>query len=127
MHWGMTMTDDNKMTDAALEAMFEGARAAPPVVPEALMARVMADAGAMQPVAQRSVWREWFSTLGGLSGMGGLITASCLGFWIGVAPPQGLPDLAGSVFGVPSLLDSELDDEFDGDMLTAYGWDIEEG
>ena len=117
----MKMTDDDKMTDARLDALFEEARANPPEVPEALMARVVADAAREQP--QRSDWRAWLAGLGGLPGLGGLITASCVGFWLGVAPPEGLPDLAGSFLGAQF----GLQDDLSGGTLGAFGWDIEEG
>ncbi|MFC6588938.1 hypothetical protein ACFQDZ_18435 [Sulfitobacter pacificus] len=54
--------------------------------------------------------------------MGGLITASCLGFWLGVAPPTGLPDLAGTVLGIENTLEADINVS----TLTAFGWDIEE-
>ncbi len=115
------MTDDKMMSDDALEALFEEARANPPAVPEGLMTRVAADAEWMQP--RRSSWRDWLANLGGLPGLGGLITASCVGFWLGVAPPEGIPDLAGSVLGAEILLEEDLN----GGTLDAFGWDIEEG
>jgi hypothetical protein len=117
------MTDDGNMTDAKLEALFETARATSPVPSDDLIARVLKDADAMQPVSLGSGWRGWLGNLGGLPGLGGLITASCVGFWLGVAPPAGLPDLAATVLGVESVLDEDLD----GASVTAFGWDIEEG
>ncbi|MCX7560843.1 hypothetical protein OS190_14800 [Sulfitobacter sp. F26204] len=121
------MMDDDKMADVALEAMFQEARRTPAEVPARLMARVLADAEAVQPMAPRGEWRRWLGGLGGLQGLGGLITACCMGFWLGVAPPQGLPDLAGAMFGVQADQVDALDEDFDGGVLTAFGWDIEEG
>lgn len=117
----MTMTDDIG-GNTELESLFEAARAAPPQMPEGLMAQVLVDAEALQPRPERWGWQAWFGALGGLPGMGGLITASCLGFWLGVAPPSGLPDLAGTVLGVESTIDEGIG----GETLTAFGWDIEE-
>ncbi|MGC1504358.1 MAG: hypothetical protein WA782_09495 [Sulfitobacter sp.] len=113
------MDDDVKNTE--LEFLFQQARATPPQMPQGLMARVLADAEALQPAPERWGWQSWFSALGGLPGMGGLITASCVGFWLGVAPPTGMPDLAGTVLGI----ESTFDDDLDGGTLTAFGWDIE--
>jgi hypothetical protein len=119
----MTMTDD-RVNDTELEALFQEARAMPPQMPEELMARVLADAEALQPAprAVRGGWRAWIAALGGLPGMGGLVTASCLGFWLGVAPPTGLPDLAGTVLGVESTYEEDIG----GGTYSAFGWDIEE-
>ena len=65
------------------------------------MQQVLADAAALQPAARRpmSRWAQWMSMLGGAPGMGGLVAASCLGVWIGVGAPEGLPDLGGALVG----------------------------
>ncbi len=114
---------DKDLENEALEALFQGARANPPAVPDALMARVLADAEAMQPVSAAGRWRSWLAALGGLPALGGLVTATCVGFWLGFAPPASLPDLAGEMLGV----DLVLDEEFDVPGLSGFGWDIGEG
>ncbi|MEW9919426.1 hypothetical protein AB2B41_07420 [Marimonas sp. MJW-29] len=106
-----------------LEALFEVARARPPEVPGALMARVLADAGALQPKARAAGWRGWIAALGGMPALGGLVTATCVGFWLGVAPPEGLPDLAAAVLGGDALAEEALD----APGLSGFGWDIGEG
>lgn len=116
------MTDDMHKNDAALEALFESARATPPAVPEALMARVLADAEALQPRAPRRGFWGFVADLGGVPALGGMITASCVGFWLGVAPPAGLPDLAGQALG----FETAADDDFEGGGLSGFGWDIAE-
>lgn len=121
MPWGMTMTDDDKI-NTELDTLFQQARAAPAQMPEGLMARVLADADALQPAAVRLRWQVLLRALGGAPGVGGLITAGCFGFWLGVAPPASLPDLAGTVLGFEATLDAEIE----GGTLTAFGWDIEE-
>ena len=115
----MTQHKDNDM----LEALFQDARRDPPVVPDALMARILADAEAMQPDAKRTGWRSWFAALGGAPGVGGLITATCVGFWIGLAPPSDTLDVAGQLWGVTQSSETPLDIE----TLTSFGWDVEEG
>ncbi|NNE53558.1 MAG: hypothetical protein HKN30_14290 [Sulfitobacter sp.] len=110
------------MDDRALEALFEAERAAPPVVPEALMQRVFADALTVQPSADSRGWRGWLRLLGGAPGLGGLVAAGCVGVWLGLAPPTALPDLAGLVLGVEST--EVYDGQTDG--LTGFGWDLEE-
>jgi hypothetical protein len=92
----MKMTD-SKLDDQALEAFFDAARADAPQVPDALMARVLADAAAEQRRPRPRTWMV--DLLGGGFGISGLITATCVGFWIGLAPPAGLPDLGGTLLG----------------------------
>ena len=124
MHWGSAMTDKNQINDAELETFFEAARAAPPAVPDALMAAVLADAGAVQAAPKNSGWGAWLANLGGLPGLGGLVTATCVGFWLGVAPPEVMPDLAGFVLGTEAVLEDGLASE---PGLDGFGWDLDEG
>ena len=116
-------TVDDDTDDAALEALFDRARAAPPRVPDALMARVLADADAHQPRARRS-WRGWLRAIGGAPALGGLVTAACVGFWIGVAPPSGVPDIAGAV--ITDQFDT-VDYEAAAADVDVFGWDQDEG
>ena len=106
----------DKREDAALERLFEAARATPPEVPQGLMARILADAQNQQPM--RGGWRAWLGAMGGMPALGGLVTATCVGVWIGVAPPEQLPDLGGLVLGLETTSDAET---------YGLGWDIEEG
>ncbi|WP_370400838.1 hypothetical protein [Sulfitobacter sp. JB4-11] len=90
---------DKETQDQSLEALFVAARAAPPQVPDALMARVAADARAQMPpqrgVAARA--KRWIALLGGGPGVGGLIAATFVGFWMGLAAPEILPDVGGAL------------------------------
>ncbi len=113
----MKMTETDK-TDAALETLFDAARAAPPDLPDALMDRVLADAMAQHPRLRKRGWRHLLEPLGGAAGLGGLVTATCVGFWIGIAPPEALPDVGALVLGAETS--SEAD-------TYGFGWDIEEG
>jgi hypothetical protein len=118
------MTDNDKMNDtledAGLEDFFEAARATPPSVPQALMARVQADALDAQPRAKGMAKAGWLQALGGLPGLGGLATAACVGVWIGIAPPAQLPDLGGLALGLEDISQTDV---------AGFGWDIgtEEG
>ena len=111
------------MNNNDLDDLFDAARAETPEVPQALMARVMADAAQAGNGAQTGArWHGWLAALGGARVLGGMVTATCVGFWIGVAPPQGVPDLAGLVLGQDSL--ELVEGETDSGL---FGWDIEEG
>jgi hypothetical protein len=122
------MTKARQNDDAALEALFEVDRAAPPEVPDALMQRVMADAVALQPAAPRSVRKSilarMFDAVGRAPAIGGLVTATCVGFWLGVAPPDGVPDFGAVIMGVEQDV---FVAELDGDAVIWFGWDFEEG
>lgn len=123
MHWGTKMKKpDSFMTDMELENLFDQARSVPAQVPEGLMAQVIADAQVLQPRAKSTSWHRWLVAIGGLPALSGLVTATCVGFWLGVAPPDGLPDLAGQVLGRQGSAELEVSAD-----LTSFGWDIEEG
>ncbi|MBO9453525.1 hypothetical protein J7426_24920 [Tropicibacter sp. R16_0] len=94
------MTDD---TD--LEHMFATARTQRDHLPDALSARMLADAAQVQaeflapePAARVSLWSQLRAGLGGWSGLSGLATACAAGVWIGLAPPDFLPDPVGLVY-----------------------------
>ena len=115
--------------DILMDNLFAEARAHPPVPSQALMARILADAEAeavgvsLSGTGWRAGWRAWLVALGGLPGLGGMVTATCVGFWLGLAPPEGLPDLAGQVFGDEMAAQEEMIVP----GLTGFGWDFEEG
>jgi hypothetical protein len=116
----------NEQDEAMLEALFEAARADAPEVPVALTALVLADAEALMPRARPGGLRGWVRALGGAPALGGLVSGCLLGLWLGVAPPAGLPDVAGAVLG----LDTEtaaLADENVAVATAGYGWDEEGG
>lgn len=108
-------------SDDALEALFAEARSHPPALPDRVLARVIEDARRLQPSSAGNRMRGWWRMLGGLPGLGGLVTATCVGFWLGVAPPEGMPDLADQILGQQVMADETAPD------LSGFGWDIEEG
>lgn len=95
-------------------------------MPDALMARVLADGMAMQPAPGGVVAapaRGWFAgLLGGWQSVGGLVAATCAGFWIGLSPPQYLPQAA-----LTLLVADQVDVTADLTEVTAYGWVEDEG
>ncbi|WP_197919059.1 dihydroorotate dehydrogenase [Thiosulfatihalobacter marinus] len=88
---------DMEQTNAMLDELFAEARrnAEAPVSP-ALLARVLADAEALQPAprileaARPRGWRRFVTLLGGWPSVAGLATAALVGVWIGVAGSAGL-------------------------------------
>lgn len=104
---------------ADLDALLDVTRRDRPVLPDALTARILADAESEQDrFARRKpkaapVWHRWLEVIGGWPAMGGMATACAAGIWIGFAPPQMLPD--------PALLVqvSDFDLFADDDLLIA--------
>ncbi|WP_164660969.1 hypothetical protein [Tropicibacter sp. Alg240-R139] len=94
------MTDDMD-----LEQMFANARTQRDHLPDALSARMLADAAqvqagraTMEPAARPGLWAQLRAGLGGWTGLSGLATACAAGVWIGLAPPDFLPDPVGFVY-----------------------------
>lgn len=121
----MSTEHDHLPADAVgLDALFAAARAAEPPVPPDLLARVMADAVAVQPVAaapqsaRRRIPGRWlaevFTLLGGHGAIAGLGAAGLAGFWIGFADPAGLTllgedDLSAEALAVVELYPADLE------------------
>ena len=82
--------------DVDLDIFFDAARSAQPEPSPELMARVLDDALAMQPLAARPApcvpTRSWLGTLldtlGGWPAAASLATATLAGVWIGISPPD---------------------------------------
>ncbi|UOA26571.1 hypothetical protein DSM107133_01273 [Pseudosulfitobacter sp. DSM 107133] len=116
------------MTDAALDALLQQTQA--PQVSDTLMAQVLeaglahqpAPGGATPAPAPARLWQRLTDALGGWQAMGGLVAATCAGFWIGVSPPQYLPDAALSLLGEETVYETT-----DTSEVTAYGWVVDEG
>lgn len=123
----MAMADDRDHDLDLLEAAFGAARAAARgPVPDALMARVLADAGtARSPTVPASApaprWRglrALVTAFGGWPALGGLATATVAGFWLGFAPPAPVEEML-----APGLARAGLAVSEDGDLsdwLPAY-------
>jgi hypothetical protein len=103
-----------------LDRLLAEARQQTPDVPDALMARILADADAAMPPLLRSADRHprqvgptavmpgqpaglfgsLWSALGGWAGAGSLAAVAAVGVWIGFAPPTtGLATVTNAIFG----------------------------
>lgn len=110
------MTDKDKTEE--LDVFFAAARQQTDTLSEDLTNRMLGDALAVQaqfaPVVQErqarpGLWRQLVSAVGGWPAMGGLVAACATGIWIGVAPPDFVPDpltLVGQTQSDLNLLDS---------------------
>jgi hypothetical protein len=98
----MTMTNPN---DDMLDDLFAQARGTSPVPGDALMARVIADADAVQPravaapVARPGLMMRMLDTIGGWPAVSGLAMATVAGIWVGVAPPASVQDVTAAMMG----------------------------
>ena len=93
------------MQDTDLEHFFAESRLDSPMPPVALIARILADADAVQasramptlPPEQSRNSRRWFgwtAAIGGNAVFAGLATAAVAGFWLGIAQPMPVSALA---------------------------------
>jgi hypothetical protein len=127
----MTVSDKNDIDFDmnALDALLNEATHDPAVQPnDAFMARVLDDAMTQRPMprsVQPSLWEQATTMVGGWLGMGGLVTATCTGFWIGISPPTGLPTQFDTFLNMETSV--SFLDESDDSALFGYGWDMEGG
>jgi hypothetical protein len=114
----------------ALDALFvEAVNDASTQPSESFMARVVTDALARQSmpkIAPPSLWVQITAMVGGWQGMGGLVAATCAGFWIGINPPEGLPTQLETFLGSETSV-SLLEDGIEDTGIFGFGWDMEEG
>lgn len=120
------MTQNEHSNLDALERLLSRERGADHGVPRALTERILADALREQPVPaparkKARARKNWFGEFGGWPAFSGLVAASCVGFWIGISPPEGIGD--------PSawLLDGTSAAYDDAAELSGFGWDLQEG
>jgi hypothetical protein len=117
----MAMADTSDDFDG-LAAFFAAGRDEVPALPDALMARILADAAMVQTAAQQAarpapvaprrragVWRTLSQVIGGRGAVAGLLSATLAGLWLGFSPPAQLAALTRSVtqsvLGDPTVLD----------------------
>ncbi|MEM6635359.1 MAG: dihydroorotate dehydrogenase [Pseudomonadota bacterium] len=106
----MAEAEHKAETDGGLEAFFEASRQEQPPLSPALMARVQADAerelerSAVRPSQEAAPARGFNNllaslsdALGGWAGAGGLVAATLVGAWIGVAAPDTVGTYSGLI------------------------------
>ena len=123
----MTQTDPPKPDD--LETMLQRAAQDPPALPPGLAARVIADGQRLQPspvgrkrAESLSLGARLLAAMGGWPAVSGLAAASCAGFWIGYAPPEGMIDAGDLLLNTSGTVVYD-----DAAELSGFGWDLEEG
>jgi hypothetical protein len=99
---------DHDAAERELDGLFDLARGVAPPLPEALAARMLADADAVIRPAVAVVppaaavtggWREVMAALGGWPALGGLAFVTVLGVGIGISQPDGLAALTPGLWG----------------------------
>ena len=129
MNWGLTMSEQDMLSEKQLAQLFKEAAEDAPRPDPALMRRIVADAQAVSGAqadmrANPTVGTRlsaWLSMLGGWRGVGGLITAACVGLWFGFASPD---VVLGQGMGVRSDTTVQV---APGDFLPAVDSILEEG
>ncbi len=120
------MKQSDKKDLETVEGLLNDARQVPVDLPPGLTARVLMDAERVQlalSANQPSGWsfHRLLDAIGGWPALSGLAAASCIGFWIGISPLEGIVDPANLFFGQGT-------ETYDGTAeLTGFGWDILEG
>jgi len=104
-----------KITDKELDAMLDLAADTPTRVEPALMARVMVDADAVLDLRTAELrgtretgpglFRSLVTMVGGWTAVGGLVSATLAGVWIGFAPPAAFSTTANSYLGLQQSYD----------------------
>ena len=98
----MMMTNPN---DDTLNDLFAQARGTTSAPSDDLVARVLADAAAMQPTQATSasprigLWARLLDVIGGWPAVSGLAAATVAGIWVGVAPPPSVEDMTAQLIG----------------------------
>ncbi|MDW3225560.1 MAG: hypothetical protein R8G34_22150 [Paracoccaceae bacterium] len=122
------MKQNEKSEMAAVEALLAVARDDPAKVPDALVTRVLADSEKVQPAPRAHGQKKSHlmtrlkNLVGGWQGLGGLAAATCAGVWIGLSPPEAMPDAGALLLGYEVAEFTSTTAE-----LTSFGWDAEEG
>ncbi|MEM9583405.1 MAG: hypothetical protein AAGA08_09860 [Pseudomonadota bacterium] len=85
---------DGPEKDDALDALLSDLGRRAPQPSDALIDRIVADAKAEQPqadlrkVSKQNLWSQIVEALGGWAGLGGLVTATAAGVYIGFVQPD---------------------------------------
>ncbi len=98
----------SKSDDQMLDDLFALAQAKPVMPSDDLMARILADADAVQvaaPAPTQSIWADFFDIIGGWPSVGGLAMAGVTGVWFGIAPPATVTTFAADLIGTDVTVD----------------------
>lgn len=125
------MTDKQYLDDVELEALFTEAANVETMPSNALMARIVADADQVadvqdamrnppRPVARQNWFAGFLKGIGGWPAMGGLVTATMVGIWVGYAPPEVLDGITDTYLTTDTGFDL-------GDLMPSYEALIDEG
>jgi len=125
------MTDKQYLDDATLEVLFAEAANVETVPTKALMARIVADADQVadvqdtmrnppRPIARQNWFAGFLKGIGGWPAVGGLVTATMVGIWVGYAPPAALDGIAYTYLATDTGFDL-------GDLMPSYEAVIDEG
>jgi hypothetical protein len=123
----MKMTRNDKERDRPLDDILADARAHLAPLPPDLLRRVLEDAARVQPIAKpvavrrRNIFSLKWPDFQALSVVGGMVTACCVGFWLGISPPSALEDVVipGNGFWEPADLGDTVE-------VSGFGWDTGE-
>ena len=124
------MAMDKNSEDKALLAYFDAAKSGPATASDALMARVMQDALAVQQTAgevvpvqnpPRGVFAGIWAAIGGWPAAAGLATATVTGVWIGASPALGVGDVMTSALGNDTAALYQID------LTSGFDFAFEEG
>lgn len=102
----MTNRDDDMIDD-----LFGLAQSQTPAPSDDLMARILADAAAVQPSVasasppQAGFMQSLMDLIGGWPSVGGLAMAGVAGIWVGFAPPTVVSDWTAELVGTPVTID----------------------
>lgn len=105
----MNENQKKRATDQDLDAFFDAARNSSPEPSPEFLARILSDAegvqnsfvqtpfGARKPA--KSVFAQLRDAIGGWPALGGLVTASAVGVWIGISPPESVTETMAAFLG----------------------------
>lgn len=103
-----------------IDALLAEARGQAPAPDDALMARVLADATAVQDARHTrpapvppGLWARAMEAIGGWPALGSLTAATVAGLWVGIAPPAAVSDVTAALTGEGMQVSLFASDGFD--------------
>ena len=105
--------------DAFLDEIFAAARESNDTMSDALLDRVVADAGLVpRPPVRETLWQSFVASVGGWPAMGGVLTAGLAGIWVGFMPPTQVDTVAANLLGTTTSVSflGEFDDLIEAEL-----------